>query len=322
MKISVAICTYNGELYVEEQLMSICNQSRRPDEIIIFDDASTDNTVKIIKRILSSKNIEYTIVENEKNMGVTKNFENAIKKCTGDIIFTSDQDDVWYIDKVKIIERIFKENKKCNLVFTNASLVDSELKEFKIDLWKSVGFKPSIENKYIIDILLNRCVVTGATMAIRNCKLEKLFPIPNGWLHDGWLAIIYAMNNRVLYLDKKLILYRQHSNNVVGAKNINLIGKIKSYFNNIKKIKKVRSDRLKRYKSVYNYSQFYRNESTDINNKLNRCIYFWEDMNKLNSKNRLKSIHLIIKNIINKNYNIFYTGVKGAIRDVISLYVS
>jgi len=89
-KISIALCSYNGEKYIKEQLLSILKQTREPDEIIIVDDNSFDNTVAIINEVLEGFKIRWELIINPQNLGVTKNFEKAISLCKGDIIFTCD----------------------------------------------------------------------------------------------------------------------------------------------------------------------------------------------------------------------------------------
>ena len=105
MSISVLMCTYNGEKYIEEQLISIYEQTYKPDEVLIFDDCSTDSTVYIIRSFIKKYNLEKSwILEiNEKNKGYVKNFKNGINKVKGDFIFFSDQDDVWNKNKIQSI---------------------------------------------------------------------------------------------------------------------------------------------------------------------------------------------------------------------------
>lgn len=101
--ISVAMCTFNGEKYIKEQIESIINQSLVPDEIVICDDCSKDNTLNIIKETLDNWPGKVQLVVNEKNLGYRKNFEKSISLCNGDIIFLSDQDDVWNRNKIEIM---------------------------------------------------------------------------------------------------------------------------------------------------------------------------------------------------------------------------
>ena len=96
MMISIAMTTFNGESFLKDQLESISNQTYLPDELIISDDCSSDNTIKIIENFIDRAPYEIRLIKNIKNNGFTKNFEIALNACQGDIIFLADQDDYWY----------------------------------------------------------------------------------------------------------------------------------------------------------------------------------------------------------------------------------
>ena len=95
MRISIAMTTYNGSKYLNDQLKSFSQQDQAPDELIVCDDGSSDNTIKILEKFSLNAPFDVKIYQNESNLGFTKNFENALSKCTGDLIFLSDQDDIW-----------------------------------------------------------------------------------------------------------------------------------------------------------------------------------------------------------------------------------
>ena len=97
MKISIAMCTYNGAEFLPAQLQSILTQSRPPDEIIICDDRSTDDTQALLKKFATESPIPIAVHINDHNLGSVKNFERTISLCTGDVIALSDQDDVWAV---------------------------------------------------------------------------------------------------------------------------------------------------------------------------------------------------------------------------------
>lgn len=109
--------SYNGDKYIEEQLQSILDQTRCPDEVLVFDDVSTDHTVSIIKNFIERNNLKtWHLVENEKNLGWKLNFFEAIKRVTGDIIFFSDQDDIWMPDKIEKMVKYMKEKDRKSVV--------------------------------------------------------------------------------------------------------------------------------------------------------------------------------------------------------------
>ncbi len=217
MKISVCICSYNGENYIAEQLNSIVNQTLKVDEIILSDDKSTDKTIEIAENILKNSGIDYKILINEKNQGVTKNFENSCSHATGDIIFFSDQDDIWMVNKVERICNEFAHNENAQLVFSNAELFD-ENGVYKDTSWDRFGFKinDSIFKKSQLTYILGRWFVTGATMAAKKSLVNDCLPFNDKFLHDHILSFVACCHNAVFPVNEKLIKYRQHSNQVVG----------------------------------------------------------------------------------------------------------
>jgi len=222
MKISIALATFNGGLHLRSQLDSLAAQSRCPDELIACDDCSSDNTVEILRDFASTAPFAVRIYGNEKQLGVIKNFERAISLCEGDIIALCDQDDVWKVDKLELMETVFSSH-EVGLVFSDAELVDANLKSERRSLWQAVGFdskrKRLAGQGRILEVLLRGNVVTGATMAFRSTFRDLVLPIPSlgDLLHDGWMALIIAAVAEIVFIDKPLIKYRQHEAQVTGA---------------------------------------------------------------------------------------------------------
>lgn len=217
--ISVAIATYNGEKYIKEQLISILNQSIPVDEIIVSDDDSTDDTIKIVN---SLKDNRVKIIEGPKK-GIKKNFENAIKNTTGDYIFLSDQDDIWINNKVEKVLNAF-ENNDCTLVIHNADIVDNELNSIN----KSV-FEWRKSRKGIIKNIIKNTYV-GCCMAFEKDLIKYIIPIPNDIeMHDQWIGIINEKKyGKSLFISDKLIKYRRHNDNSSSMKHYSLIKMIKN----------------------------------------------------------------------------------------------
>ena len=222
MKISVAMCTYNGADFLPAQLESIVAQSRKPDEIVICDDGSTDETPALLKRFAPVCPIPVTLRFNKKNLGSVKNFEKAIGLCTGDVIALSDQDDVWRANKLRVIEEAFKKS-ATGLVFSDAELVDENLKPLNRRMWTEIGFdahrKKLLRNGRALEVLVTGWTVTGATMAFRSRFTNICLPVPDGiaMIHDGWIALTIAALAEVVAIDQPLIEYRQHGKQQIGA---------------------------------------------------------------------------------------------------------
>ena len=124
MKTSVALCTYNGEKFLKEQLDSILNQTVKVDEIVVCDDGSTDATVSILNSYKEAFPSIFRVYQNEKNLRSVKNFEKAISLCENEIIFLCDQDDVWKPEKVSVFLEKFRENTDVDVFASNAEIVD------------------------------------------------------------------------------------------------------------------------------------------------------------------------------------------------------
>ena len=220
--ISVALCTYNGEKYIASQIESILNQSLPVDEIVVCDDGSSDSTLDILNAIKDSCAIKIHIHQNKTNLGVCANFEQAISLCQGDVIFLSDQDDIWKPNKVQTVVSWFSQNKGKAAVFTDAILITEDNKSF-IDktLWECIGFNKKMRKYFdkgldLESFFINKA--TGATMAIRK---ELHFPYAqycnnDNVLHDYCLALKALDNSSLGYIDKPLIQYRIHGNQQAG----------------------------------------------------------------------------------------------------------
>ena len=219
--LSVALCTYNGAKFIREQLESIATQSHLPDELIICDDDSHDSTLDLVKRFAAAAPFAVRVHANPRNLGSTKNFEQAVSMCQGDVIVLSDQDDVWRQDKLLQIERFLAAAPETAAVFSDAEMVDAELRPLGYRLWQSLRLtrfqQNRIRNGAAIEVLLKCNVVTGATLAFRSQFRPQLLPIPEDWVHDGWIALMLASTARLGMIAEPLLLYRQHASNQLGA---------------------------------------------------------------------------------------------------------
>jgi len=222
--ISIALCTYNGEKYLRQQLDSIKQQTMLPDELIVCDDCSSDRTLKILQEFKEKVPFSVHIFQNEKNLGSTKNFEKAISLCQGNIIALCDQDDVWKPHKLERLMEALQANPEAGYVFSDAEIVDENLQPLGVLLWDSVGFTGEIKDSYLkgyqFRTLIKRDLVTGATLAFRKDIGKLAMPFPSGgrWIHDGWIALIAsATGSRGIPVEEPLIAYRKHSKQQIGV---------------------------------------------------------------------------------------------------------
>ncbi|MBN2576672.1 MAG: glycosyltransferase family 2 protein [Deltaproteobacteria bacterium] len=225
-RVSVALCTYNGARYVEEQLDSFMAQTRRPDELVVCDDISTDGTLTILAQFARRATFPVRIERNGSRLGSTKNFEKAIGLCTGDLIATSDQDDVWLPEKLALCEAEFDALPECGLVFTNAEVVDESLVPVGHQLWDAIHFglraRWRARRGRVFEILLRQWLVTGATMVFRAEYRPVVLPIPDNWIHDGWIAFIIGALAPIGCVERSTVKYRQHAAQQIGGKKLSL----------------------------------------------------------------------------------------------------
>ena len=243
--ISIAMCTYNGEKFIQNQLESIINQTQPPDEIIICDDCSTDNTVDKVKSILKNWKNSWRIVVNDYNLGFKKNFEKAISLCSGDIIFLSDQDDIWLSDKIEKIARVFNENPNCLLVFHDAKVVSLNQDIAPYSLWSRLEFKYENIVKGDYRAFLNHGIVQGCACAFRRNLFKKAYPFPTEAIHDEWLGLIAALiPNSIIPEPHQFIIYQQTGQNVFGSRKEGRSERIKRW------ILKYKESKLKHYNEI------------------------------------------------------------------------
>ena len=324
--ISIAMCTFNGADYLQEQLVSITKQTRLPDELVVCDDGSTDSTLQILDEFKKKVLFPVIIHCNKKRLGATKNFEKVITLCKGEIIALSDQDDVWLPQKLEKIEELFKEHPNAGYIFSNALVVDEKLNPLDFTLWDRFLFTKNARKRFEkghqnqVEILIHHNVVTGATMAFRKNIKDLILPIPEGWVHDEWIALLAsAVGSRGIFIDEPLIRYRLHDRQLIGIgigsdKKFNLIEQFKRANNNTK-------------------AEFYKNQAEGfiyISDQLNLTNKVTKETNKLlegkiahlqarqwlHGHSRWKRPNRVFTELINGHYHRFSNGWKSVIKDL------
>lgn len=204
MKVSIAMATYNGSEYIIEQLNSLAKQTRLPDEVIITDDCSTDNTINLIENFAKDSPFPIYLFKNKENLGYSGNFNAALAKTTGELVFLSDQDDVWFPHKIETVLNHAEINTDALIIMNDALLTDANLNSSnvtKLGQIKSGGLPIS-------------SFVMGCCCAIRRDLLDICLPIHKDYSsHDGWLvSFAIALNSRVI-INEVLQFYRRHEKN-------------------------------------------------------------------------------------------------------------
>ncbi|MDB5889599.1 MAG: putative glycosyltransferase, family 2 [Polaromonas sp.] len=242
--ISVALCTCNGARFITEQVNSILGQTLPAEELVVYDDASSDDTVLRIRaawdtwkarpgaRGTQQQSLPVLRIEtNKQRLGVAANFSRAISACRGELIALSDQDDVWHANRLsQAVARVQAEPKRL-LLHANARLIDAGGQALGLTLFDALSMTKAeldaIAAGNAFKVLLDRNVITGAATLFRRSLLTHAQPIPPHWLHDEWLGVIAAALGGVGIETEPLIDYRQHGDNQIGAARKTVMNEIK-----------------------------------------------------------------------------------------------
>lgn len=239
-KVDIAMATYNGESFIEAQIFSIIKQNYSNWCLYISDDASSDKTVQLIKKMIEIDS-RIHLVNTERQGGVIQNFNKALMSTDADYIMISDQDDLWPENRLEIMIKEMEkreDGKKNIMLFSDLVLIDEKGNKIADSFYEANRLNP-FENMKKNRLLWN-CTVYGCTTIVNRRLLNTSLPIPaNALMHDQWLALNANRCDGLFYLsDYKTVYYRQHSNNVVGGVSHGYFAKIKNFKKNIKNINK------------------------------------------------------------------------------------
>jgi glycosyltransferase involved in cell wall biosynthesis len=204
--VSIAMGTYNGEPFIAKQIKSILHQTYNNIELIIVDDGSSDRTCEIVKSF-QNLDIRIKLYQNEANLGFNKNFEKAIRLCSGAYIAISDQDDIWLENK---IERLLVSLEDNLMVYANSAHIDEQ-----DNLLGTYLLDPNHINYNDYKNILLANFVTGHTILFRTEALDNLLPIPQYSFYDWWFGFIMLYEGKLAYCNEVLTYYRIHNQSVI-----------------------------------------------------------------------------------------------------------
>jgi glycosyltransferase involved in cell wall biosynthesis len=314
-KISVALCTYNGEKYLQHQLESIKNQTLGIQELIVCDDGSKDQTISILEDFKKQVNFPIEIHVNSSNLGSSKNFEKCIQLCSGDFVFLCDQDDWWYEEKVERQIGFFNSHPEIDAVFSNAVIVDQKGIPKGNTSFDRVEFYPEMQAKWNLghafDMLLKGYVVTGATLAIRKKICTEVFPVPDiipELIHDGWIGLYLARQQKIGFISDPLIQYREHTSQQVGLQGKGPAITLKDRLLRSREDKLVRLQ--KKYtdaKALFDYFSASQIQDKQTTEKIKDRMSHYQMRSKL-PRNRVKRFIPILCHVINGDYKLHDGG--------------
>lgn len=201
------MAVHNGSNYLLPQLQSILALLKSTDEVVVVDDASQDNSVELLRK-LSDPRLKLHF--NSRNLGVFASFEKALRQARGDIIFLSDQDDLWLPGKVEKTINVFLLNPQITLVASDASVID----KFGLVVEKSFFAQ---RGRFAAGVLRNivKNKYLGCSLAFRRSMLRHFLPIPRDVpMHDMWIGILNDIYGKTHFIDEPLIAYRRHGDNL------------------------------------------------------------------------------------------------------------
>lgn len=229
--ISIAMCTYNAERFIAEQLDSFLMQTVLPTELVIQDDCSTDGTLAKVAEFARRAPFPVRVESNAQRLGPTGNFERSMGRSTGDVVVFSDADDAWYPDRLEVGAAALRE-RGVGCAFSDADLGNEDGSLQGRTLWESVDFGAAHRRAFsagdYTDALFRRTIGFGGTMTVRGEVLKAVLPIPRPWGHDNWTAVVATALFGATLLPRSLMMYRQHGTQYSGANQRGLLWRLRA----------------------------------------------------------------------------------------------
>ena len=248
-KVSIIMCTYNGERYLDAQIQSILGQIFTDFHLIIGDDCSSDKTYEILQKWKSKYPSKITLFKQERNIGYNENFARTISLATGDYVMISDQDDVWLPNKVG--QQVAYMEKFPDVILTHhkeEKLINGEVQKEEVPLIRwAIDYEGKDFRRFV---LIN--VIAGHQIMFRKLLLDKIQPFPAGsdYVYDWWISTVALLHGRIGYLNEVLLYHRLHENNTwfTFDRSVNKITTKKSFYdgfidNRYKYLKELKLDK-------------------------------------------------------------------------------
>ncbi len=229
--ISVAMCTFNGAHYLPQQLNSILGQTSPPDELVVCDDGSEDETVAVLSEFAARAPFPVHVHRNAKRLRFSGNFAKCIGLCGGDIIVVTDQDDEWMESRVEETRAAFAANPALTFTFSDAPLMDGEGKALGSSIYSNFPIMPADRARFeegadLLPVIARWGFIYGCTMAFRAGYRSLVLPVPETWSHDEWITLVLSAVGPSKR-QPPVTRYRQHSIQSVGVGDWSLQGHLR-----------------------------------------------------------------------------------------------
>jgi len=321
-RISVALAVHNGERFIREQLDSFARQTRLPDELIVSDNASTDHTAEVVRKFAARAPFEVRLSINECNLGVAKNFERAINACSGDLIFLSDCDDVWYANKIDVMAYTLQRLPIAAVAVCDADMVDQKLQRLGPTLWGASHFTPSrrFQRNLVAGKGFRRNVPVSANcMAFRGRFKSLVLPLPDDFCGKFITStIVYSGAGGVALLSESLLAYRQHPDQVTRRAGIALWPPVRRYRADVRLPRfAARKERpLKALRPIMERLELLNDSSYPNQGIRTAALRHWRARCYL-PKKRIIRLPVVLIELLSLRYHRFSSGFLTALKDLL-----
>lgn len=317
--ISVALCTFNGARYLQEQLDSIAVQTLLPAELVVNDDGSSDRTVEIVNYFAETAPFPVRLQWNSATLGSVANFADAIARCRGEYVALADQDDIWKPNKLEVLLSCIGE---ASLVFSDAFLTrDANLESGT--LFSTLGFNRSARKQFKANpfaYLLRHTVVSGATILLHRAIIPAVLPVPPIsralWDHDGWIALVAAAIAEVRICPEALMEYRQHPSQQIGLRPRDPLLSRNRWKNAADFRRQGLQGALSDHRFLLQRLMAVQKLDASVQRQVEQKIAFLEQRLSL-SEHRMTRISTAVKLLLRGDYHRFASGCSGAVGDVL-----
>jgi glycosyltransferase involved in cell wall biosynthesis len=320
MKISIALATFNGGKYLQEQLDSFLNQNRLPDELVVCDDGSNDETLSILEGFSEKAPFPVKIYLNEKNLGYSQNFSKALALCEGDLIFLSDQDDVWLPDKINIVMQRFDERPEVQLIIHDLDYCKENMTPIgQTKIERMSGFF-DLQKDYVV----------GMATAIRGDFLRLCLPIPDNREvgHDNWLHDCSNVVEGKAIIEDVLALHRRHVSNATASNGLNMdfVTDRNYFYRNVRLMSKTPIE-YEAPSALYGWMQERKLLLSELgyvqlsclNKKIEKQKFLVSSLKRRSSIHaapRMSRLRLILSLYVDGGYA-FFSGLRSAVKDLV-----
>lgn len=319
MKVVIVLGTYNGGNYIEKQIESFFQQTVLPNELLIADDGSQDNTIEVIERLQQHSPFPISLLQNETNIGYTKNFEQLLSRANADIIFFSDQDDWWCSDKIKKVVAVFEKSPSTMVVINDMILADGNLNPTNFTQLKNIRNIGMSDDSF----------VAGCAVAMRGRWKKVVLPFPEDYEgHDNWINRLAIITDCRQVIETPLQWYRRHASNVSQSfasqpKKVSRVNAVLSH--GLKSaeegwIKELRRIKLTEHRLLEKQHFFAEENRTAVYynalKESKRKVVVYENRIVNTGKSKLKRIIPLFTMLVKGDYR-FFSGYKSFIKDII-----